>query len=273
MRQRELVGELMDDPGLPEDQLSHALRGLARLNSLSLATGTTMLPLCTLADELGVSDQRPLRVLDVACADGGFVCAASHVSTAHPRPIAFAGCDINAHAIRHAQAAAMKARAKPPQRDAKRPFLPPTFFVHDMIHSAPAGEYDVVMCSLFLHHLSNDHAVRVLRHMSSAAKHMLIVNDLVRSRANLFAVWLASRALTRSPIVHIDATRSVRAAFTRAELRELFQQAGLRPTIRWGGFSRALALARTDDKAPSIRRARGSAGATASSTTATDGLP
>ena len=40
-------------------------------------------------------------------------------------------------------------------------------------------------------------------------------------------VWLASRLLTRSPVVHVDGPLSVRAAFTPAELLALTHAGGL----------------------------------------------
>jgi 2-polyprenyl-3-methyl-5-hydroxy-6-metoxy-1,4-benzoquinol methylase len=246
MRERELIGELMDDPGLPEHELTHALRGLSRLNSISLAAGATMLPLCTLADELRCSQARPLRVLDVACADAELICAAARISTTHPRPMLFFGCDINPRSISLAQQQARAAQAATPPKDAKRAMQPPTFFVHDMIQAAPPGEYDVVMCSLFLHHLSDEHALRAIQHMARAARHAVLINDLVRSRIALAVVAIASRILTRSRIVHVDSLRSVRAAFTRDELLALCERAALPARARWGGFARTVIVARTD---------------------------
>jgi hypothetical protein len=43
----------------------------------------------------------------------------------------------------------------------------------------------------------------------------------------LILAHVAARALTRSHVVHVDAPRSVRAAFTRSEVRGLASQAGL----------------------------------------------
>jgi 2-polyprenyl-3-methyl-5-hydroxy-6-metoxy-1,4-benzoquinol methylase len=90
----------------------------------------------------------------------------------------------------------------------------------------PAG-YDVLTCSLFLHHLSDSDAVTLLRKMRDAARSAVVVNDLTRGPLTLGLVTLGSRLLSRSPVVLFDAPASVRAAFTPAELRGLAKAAGL----------------------------------------------
>jgi len=51
------------------------------------------------------------------------------------------------------------------------------------------------------------------------------VNDLCRSPLTQALVGLGCRALSRSPVVHVDGPRSARAAWTVAELRELADRA------------------------------------------------
>jgi hypothetical protein len=82
------------------------------------------------------------------------------------------------------------------------------------------------MCSLFLHHLDENEACAFLRLMATTAG-VVLVNDLERSLANYALVFAASRIVTRSPVVHVDALRSVAAAFTLQEARQLAQDAGL----------------------------------------------
>src|SRR5919106_574491 len=80
----------------------------------------------------------------------------------------------------------------------------------------PTG-FDVVTCSLFLHHLSADEGIALLANMENAARRLVLVNDLARSPFNFVSVWLACRLLTRSPVVRFDGPASVRSAFTPAE--------------------------------------------------------
>src|SRR5206468_3142113 len=90
----------------------------------------------------------------------------------------------------------------------------------------PTG-FDVVTCSLFLHHLSEDDAIALFANMENATRHLLLVNDLARSRLIFCAVWFACHLLSRSRVVHFDGPASVRSAFTAAEALALAERAGL----------------------------------------------
>ena len=79
---------------------------------------------------------------------------------------------------------------------------------------------------MFLHHLADEQALLFLQKMRQAARHMALVNDLARSRWGYLAAWLGTRVLTRSDVVHIDGPRSVAAAFTLDEVRDLAERAG-----------------------------------------------
>jgi len=88
-----------------------------------------------------------------------------------------------------------------------------------------------VTCSLFLHHLDDDDAVTALRRMADAAAIGIGAADLDRSQGGLLLAQIASRVLTRSPVVHTDAALSVRGAFTKSEARRLAERAGLQGAV------------------------------------------
>ncbi len=207
LRTRERIPELMDDPGLDSAEHHRALAGLARINRLTDSAGVLWPAIRELARELA----RPVRVLDVATGSGdvpaGLVRKAERTHTA----IEVAGCDISPVAVAAASANWPAGR----------------FFVHDALRTPLPQGSDVVTCSLFLHHLSADEAVLLLTRMKAAAGHLVLVNDLARSRFNYSAVWTACHLLTRSPVVRFDGPASVRSAFTPAESLDLAKQAGL----------------------------------------------
>jgi hypothetical protein len=62
--------------------------------------------------------------------------------------------------------------------------------------------------------------------MASAAPAGAVV-DLDRTWLGMGLAWTASRALSRSSVVHFDATASVRAAWTADEAQSMALQAGL----------------------------------------------
>jgi SAM-dependent methyltransferase len=207
LRTRERIAELMDDPALDPAEHRRALAGLARLNRVSGSVGVLWPPIRNLAREL----KRTIRVLDVATGAGDVPAALLRKAKREGVSLEVAACDISSTAIREAATNCPAGQ----------------FFVHDAVReSLPIG-FDVVTCSLFLHHLSEDDAVALFANMEHAARRLVLVNDLARSRFNFVGTWLACRLLTRSPVVRFDGPASVRSAFTPAEARLLAERAGL----------------------------------------------
>ena len=101
------------------------------------------------------------------------------------------------------------------------------FFVWDALGDELPTGYDLLTCGLFLHHLDERDAVGLLRKMAAAAGRAILVDDLCRSASGLWLARLATRTLSRSSVVHVDGPRSVRAAYSPAEFRELAEAAGL----------------------------------------------
>jgi 2-polyprenyl-3-methyl-5-hydroxy-6-metoxy-1,4-benzoquinol methylase len=100
---------------------------------------------------------------------------------------------------------------------------------HDCLHQPLPSGFDIVTCSLFMHHLEDHLAARLLQSMQTAADRAVLICDLDRSRINLALVGTASRVLTRSTVVHTDAPLSVRAAYTREEFKRLAEETLMRP--------------------------------------------
>jgi hypothetical protein len=87
------------------------------------------------------------------------------------------------------------------------------------------GSFDYVLASLFLHHLSEDEAVRLLRAMDRLSRRGMIVADLLRHRRAY--VWISLLTLLSNRMVRHDARASVAHAFTRDEALRLRDDAGL----------------------------------------------
>lgn len=207
LRTRERIPELMDDPGLAPDAHRRALAGLARLNRVSGSAAVLWPAVLRLARGLN----RPVRVLDVATASGDVPAGLLTKARRAGISLDVSGCDISPTAVAAAAANCPMGR----------------FFVHDALRNPLPGGFDVVTCSLFLHHLSSDDALSLLAAMGEAAGRLVLVNDLSRSRFSFLGVWAACHLLTTSPVVRFDGPASVRSAFTPAEALALAERAGL----------------------------------------------
>jgi len=188
----------MDQPDLDPGRHDLALRGLARVNRWSNASRILWRPLAELARETGST----LRVLDLATGGGDVPITLWRRAKRAGLPIQVEGCDVSMQAVDFARRQAESQRA-----DVR-------FFELDALTDGLPDGYDVVVCSLFLHHLEDCQAERLLRHMAAAAKKMFLVNDLVRSLPSLLVTYVGTRVLSSSDVVHTDGPLSVRAAFT-----------------------------------------------------------
>lgn len=86
--------------------------------------------------------------------------------------------------------------------------------------------FDVISCSLFLHHFGGEQAVRLLRDMHRVTRKYVLINDIRRHWIPYIFVRIAGR-LMLSRITRYDAPASFRQAYTRRELRDLLERAGL----------------------------------------------
>lgn len=215
LKERSLGREMMDEPDLDPARHRHALVGLQRLNRWSGSARLLWQPIAEMARATG--RQRRISVMDVATGAGDNLIEIARLAQRTPGGIdlELAGCDISARAAEYAEANAASAGV-----DIR-------VFPLDVLSADLPQGYDVVMCSLFLHHLTTDQAVVLLQRMKESARRLVVIVDLRRHRAGYVAALAASRVLTRSDVVHVDALRSVRAAFTIPEVDSLIRRAGL----------------------------------------------
>lgn len=218
----------MDQPGLDATRHAHALEALARVNRLSLTAARIWREVQGLARK----GLRPVRVLDVACGDGDVMLSVGRRARRHGVEVELTGCDVSAVAL-------AKARDQSISRVAHVRFVEA-----DVLRDELPGSHHLTTSSLFLHHLDEPEAERLLARMAEAAERVLLVQDLRRTRLGYILAWAALRVLTTSDVARSDGPLSVRSAFTVEEARALVTRAGLRGaevkpcwperfTIRW----------------------------------------
>ena len=214
--ERVLEGELMDAPDLAANLHHSALQGLQRVNRLS---GTARVLSHKIRSVLGTQSE-PLRILDLACGGGDVTIGLAQQLQRAGVSAAIEGWDRSDTAIEFA-----RARLKGQGTDALAKSV--TFKQCDVSDLDIEGRYDVVMCTLFLHHLDRPSALQLLTNMHRAARRIVLIDDLRRTWFGYRLAQLGCQLLTRSHIVHVDGPLSVRAAFTEAEVEQLSHEAGL----------------------------------------------
>ncbi|PYJ73130.1 MAG: hypothetical protein DME75_02375 [Verrucomicrobia bacterium] len=89
-----------------------------------------------------------------------------------------------------------------------------------------ANVYDIVLCSLVLHHFSDEDAVTVLRRCSELSRKFVLVADLRRGFLATTGVHLLTALIFHEPMTRYDARLSAARAFSFKELDKLARQAG-----------------------------------------------
>lgn len=245
--------ELMDDPALPAGDHMQALDALARINMLSLTSAQVVRAIHRI-DSLrhaslskAVREDRPLEVVDIACGGGDVTAAVAsrlsrRISTARDGRCAVrvTGLDKSPRAVaraeRHSRTRSGSAHV--------------SFGVHDILTDA-CPPCDIAMVSLFLHHLDDDDAVRVLASLAAAARLGIVASDLLRTVTGLALAVVGTAVLSRSRVARVDGPISVRAARTPAEYRVLLDRAGLHEaTIHHSWPQRAILVWTRPDARP-----------------------
>ena len=210
LSRRRLEPEVMDDPALDPASHRQALAGLSTVNWFSNSAGIVWSQI----GQMG-SRRHTLRVLDIASSGGD-------VAVGLWRRAARAGFRLEVLGLERSPLALAVARERAKSTDGQVEFRHADVLTDPL----PTG-FQVVTCSLFLHHLDEASAITLLRKLAAAAE-LLVVNDLHRSRSGYLLAQAACRLLTRSAVVHLDGPASIAAAFTVPEAAALCQAAGKR---------------------------------------------
>ena len=205
--------EWIDRPGLDQHLLRQELQLLEALNQ---NTGGHQLMLRYVRRFVNANPVKLLKILDLATGSADVPRAIAGWARNNNRPVSITAVDHNARTLEIA-------------REACRDWPEIQLAQHDLraLPFAP-GSFDLVLCSLALHHFTTPDAIVLLRRIGDLAKHGYVVNDLRRNWPALWMVNQFSRRIGKSEIFNHDAVQSCRGAFTVGELRAMADQAGLR---------------------------------------------
>ena len=204
--------ELMDDPNTDYETFRACLADLAVVNRVTLAHRPTLTFLSNLAKRDFWRCDRPVQVVDLGSGYGDTLRAIDRWAARRGLPFTGVGVDLNPWSARAA------AEATPPGRPLR--WVAADAFCDD----APA---DIIISSLFTHHLPDQAVVHLMRHMEARATTGWFINDLHRHPLPHAAFTLLSRLMRWHFFVRHDGPVSIRRAFTPADWAKLVADAGL----------------------------------------------
>lgn len=203
--------ELMDTDAVDAADYRACLRDLATVNRVFFAARPTLAFLDRAV--AGWPRDRPLRVCDVAFGEGDMLRKVFAWGRARGRPIELHGVDMNPGAAAAAHAAA--------------PDVAMTLHTGDVLAHVPDAPYDVILSSLFTHHLSNLQVVGFLRWMERHSVRGWFINDLLRHPLPYHGFRAISAAFGWHRFVRHDGPVSIARAFRRSEWTALLAEAGV----------------------------------------------
>jgi len=101
-----------------------------------------------------------------------------------------------------------------------------SYVEENILQLKPPHRYDIVLCSLVLHHFSEGDAVCVLRRCRELSRKFVLVSDLRRGLLTTAGVYFLTALIFREPMTRYDARLSAARAFSFAEFNDLAGRAG-----------------------------------------------
>lgn len=220
---RSIVSEIMDDQTVGYEEFAETLRQLELINRLIGSYRPTLIALEKFWRDKHHNARTPLRILDIGCGFGDTLRRIHHWAKSHGRAVELTGIDLSPWSTRAATAhtpAAMNIR----------------YLNSDIFKFKEAGDYHVIINSLFTHHLSDDGIVRVLKWMTANARYGWFINDLHRHPVPYHFIAGFTRLLRFNRLIRNDAPLSVARSFTRADWVDYVNRAELdmsRVAVNW----------------------------------------
>jgi ubiquinone/menaquinone biosynthesis C-methylase UbiE len=194
---RKVISELLDSDSGSPPEIAASLSDLNRINRWFGGIATTQYLVAQVVRELGA---RSLSLLEVGAGTGAVPAAV--VATLAPR-----GVRIQVTPLDRAASHLKNGDRRAVVGDALAlPFSD--------------GSFDLVSCSLFVHHLAPDEVVRFVNESLRVCRAAVVINDLIRHHAHLGLVY-AGMPLYRSRLTRHDAPASVWQAYTVNEMENM----------------------------------------------------
>jgi SAM-dependent methyltransferase len=201
--------EWMDEP-CSYDDFRACLVDLAQVNRLTFASRPTLHWLDRLV--AAHPPAGPLRIVDVGFGGGDMLRRIARWAARRGIAVQLTGIDLNPHAAR-----------------AAREFTPANLDIDwiagdALSYTQPA---DVILSSLFTHHLPELEIVRFLAWMDSVARRGWFINDLIREKTPLELFSVLSRLARWHRFVQHDGPVSFRRSFREADWQRMLSDADI----------------------------------------------
>jgi 2-polyprenyl-3-methyl-5-hydroxy-6-metoxy-1,4-benzoquinol methylase len=207
---RSTQSEIMDDFDLKGDDMKKVLTDLKNVNKWLGGNKISIKGIIKLLPR-GAKEQT-ITILDLGCGDGEILRECARFAKKEGYNFRLIGVDANTYILEEA-------------RRRSTDFQNISFFKKDVFSSEIKElDYDIALCTLFLHHFSNEDIKALVQRFMDHAKVGVVVNDLHRSRLAFWLFKMVSYLILKTSIARTDGLISVARGFKRKELETLSKE-------------------------------------------------
>lgn len=209
--------EIMDDFTLEGEELREALDKIAAINQFLGGNHLTLQGVKKL-----IHTKDAITIVDVGCGNGDMLRTLAHFAIKNNFKFQLIGIDANAFTINYAE----KLSENYPNISYK---------CMDIFSEAFSKlKYDIVLCTLTLHHFKNNQIDYLLKCFNTQAKIGIVINDLHRNSIACKAFQLVSFVFNLNEMSKKDGLVSILRGFKKQELIAFSEKNNLKNyTIRW----------------------------------------
>ena len=220
LKHRSNQKELMDDLAFSGEVLTQTLQELDTINKLLGGNHVTLSGIKKLVKEK--THDEPLKIADLGCGGGNMLVHIAKMLRQLGIPASLYGVDANPNIVAYAKANTQQ-------------YPEINYLTHNIFEEQfQTLEFDIVTCTLFTHHFTNEELSQLFGQMHRQSRLGLVINDLQRHWFAYWSIKLLTQWFSRSAMVKNDAPISVARSFHKRELQSLLQQSGVqRYRIKW----------------------------------------
>lgn len=215
---RSSAAEMMDDFTIEGLVLRDTLDKLETINRLLGGNSATLKGLKKIL--LKSSKTKTITIVDLGCGHGDILRDVAKFGRKNSYKFKLIGIDANNAAIDYAKALS-------------KDYPELSFETIDVFsEDFKKQTYDVVLCTLFLHHFKNNEIIPFLKSTVQKASIGVIVNDLHRHKLAYYLFKMIGLFI-KNKMVREDGLTSVLRAFKRNELETILTKTGVNFSIQW----------------------------------------
>jgi 2-polyprenyl-3-methyl-5-hydroxy-6-metoxy-1,4-benzoquinol methylase len=204
LSKRSYEAELLDDPGIPFEDIRLNMQELEFINTRLGGHAITISGLVML-----MGNRKKIHVCEIGCGGGDNLKAIESWCLKHSVDARFTGIDIKDTCIRYAMENTHSIRKV-------------HFICSDYKLAELPERPDIIFSSLFCHHFNDEQIKEIIEWKYKNAGLGFFINDLHRHPMAYHSIRILSRLFSASYLVKNDAPLSVRRGFSRQDWEEAF---------------------------------------------------